>query len=71
MTSPALAKARFTLADTSKLLREADPGLKAADRTLELASQAVGPTLSLLRHVVAERMDALPIFQIERVGAEM
>lgn len=46
---PAFARATGTLADTTKLLKEADPGLEAADRTLQLASEAVPPTLKLLR----------------------
>lgn len=47
--TPAFTEARTTLQGTSRLLREADPGLQAADRTLALAGEAVAPTLSLLR----------------------
>ncbi|WP_205696485.1 MlaD family protein [Conexibacter sp. SYSU D00693] len=47
--TPAFRQASTTLAGTSKLFREADPGLEAARKTLGLASEAVPPTLQLLR----------------------
>jgi ABC-type transporter Mla subunit MlaD len=57
--TPVLRTAPGALSQTAALLREGQPGVRAADRTLGLLNRAVGPTLGLLGTV----KPALPLVE--------